>query len=328
MHVLRLKAPGLFDTESDVPIPEPPPEHLSIRLSTAAICGSDLPKFRSTADPRSGRNGFPVHECVGHVEATPPGCDLQPGQRVLAMPVDDCGLAEVYLARRDATHLIRAEHLSDGQATLIQPLSTVLHAINRLTTLVDVTDAHAVVLGLGPIGLLCAHVLNQRGAHVTGVDPVARSHDLLSAFGVSNHLQDTASAWERSRYARQPIAICVEAVGHQQRTIRDAITLTSHGGTILAMGVPDDREYAVPYETLLRKNLTLTTSITPPWRESFGQAEHYLLTHLNTLSLLLTESLPITEATQAYRSYATPAPDRLKVLLSTKAAWTSRQENP
>jgi hypothetical protein len=51
---------------------------------------------------------------MGHVVATPPGCDLQPGQRVLATPVDDCGLAEIYLARRDATHLIQAEHLLRG----------------------------------------------------------------------------------------------------------------------------------------------------------------------------------------------------------------------
>ncbi|MFE4370859.1 hypothetical protein ACFRMN_21955 [Streptomyces sp. NPDC056835] len=40
---------------------------MTVRLSAAAPCGSDLPKWGSTADPRAGRIGFPIHECVGHV---------------------------------------------------------------------------------------------------------------------------------------------------------------------------------------------------------------------------------------------------------------------
>ena len=322
MHALRLQALALFDAITDAAIPEPAPDQVTVRLSAAAICGSDLPKVLSTADPRSGRPGFPIHECVGHLVDVGSHTDLRPGQRVLAMPVDECGLAEIYPARRAATHPVRSEHLTDAQATLIQPLATVLYALGKLA------GKHAGVLGLGPIGLLCAHVLAQRGAHVTGVDPVGRDEAIATAFGLTHRLQDTASAWQASQHTARPVDICVEAVGHQQRTLRDAITITRHSGIILAMGVPDDAEYVIPFETLLRKNLTLMTSITPPWQTWFGPAEDYLCEHVDALSLLLTHEFPITEAESAYRTYARPAPDRLKVILTAAGGWTRTAARP
>ncbi|MFJ6212684.1 zinc-binding dehydrogenase [Streptomyces sp. NPDC092296] len=290
---------------------------MTVRLSAAALCGSDLPKFRSTADPRSGRIGFPIHECVGHVLDAGGDAGLEPGQRVLAMPDDECGLAEVYLANRDATHPVSAGHLTDAQATLIQPLAAVLYATAKLG---DVAGARVTVLGLGPIGLMCAYVLSRRGARVTGVDPVGRSKDITTAFGIEHHLQDSAAAWSASAHATEPVDICIEAVGHQQRTVRDAVALTRHSGTILALGVPDDAEYAFPYEALLRGNITLKTSITPPWQQVYGPAEDYLCAHLETMSLLLTHTFPVTEAA-AYRAYAQPADDRLKVIITTAGGW-------
>ncbi|MFJ8430437.1 zinc-binding dehydrogenase [Kitasatospora sp. NPDC094019] len=319
MYALRLKAPQEFELLDDVTEPVPGPGQLTVRLTAAALCGSDLPKWFSTADPRSGRAGFPIHECVGRV-ADPGDTGLQAGQRVLAMPVEECGLAEIYLADRAATHPVATGHLTDAQATLIQPLATVLHATTKLG---DVDGCHVAVLGLGPIGLLTAFVLSRRGAIVTGVDPVARPHDLLTAFGITRHLQDTASAWPASKHAATPVDICVEAVGHQQHTLRDAITITRHGGTILALGVPDDPDYSIPYEQFLRRNLTLRASITPPWQQVFAPAETYLHNHLDILTALLgNRAFPVIGVNRAFRAYANPAPDRLKVVIIADGRWT------
>ncbi|MGW1976521.1 zinc-dependent alcohol dehydrogenase [Streptomyces sp. NPDC001889] len=319
MHALRLRAPQTFEPVPDTPAPRPRPGEVTVRLAAAALCGSDLPKFRSTADPRSGRPGFPVHECVGTIAEAAPDTGLHPGQRVLAMPDDECGLAEVYRAHRDTTHPITADRLTDAQATLIQPIATMLYATAKLG---DVTGARVTVIGLGPIGLICAHILSRRGARVTGVDPTPRSEGITRAFGITRHIQDTAAALTTRTRAHEPADICVEAVGHQQRTLRDAIASTRHSGTVLALGVPDDAEYALPYDQLLRANLTLKASITPPWQQVFAPAEDYLTTHLDTLKLLITHTFPVTDATTAYRAYAEPAPDRLKVIISTAGGWT------
>lgn len=316
MHALHLTAPFAFAHRTDQPTPQPGPGQASVRLSAAAICGSDLPKVRSTADHRSGRAGFPIHECTGRIQHADPATGLTPGQRVLAMPVADHGLAEIYLAEASATHLITIEDLTDAQATLIQPLATVLYATSKLDA--DLAGRHVTVLGLGPIGLLAAHVLSRRGAVVTGVDPVARDADLLAAFGIAHHVRDTAAAW--AGHHPDPADVCLEAVGHQQHTLRDAIALTGHGGTVLAMGVPDEPDYIVPYEAFLRGNLTLLASITPPWRQWFPPAEAYLGRHVDDLSTLLTHQFPVTDAAQAYRTYDRPAADRLKVVLT--AEWT------
>lgn len=319
MHALHLTAPFAFAHRTDLPVPEPGPGQIIVQLAAAAICGSDMPKVRSTADDRSGSTGFPIHECVGHLLHADAASGLQPGQRVLAMPIHDQGLAEIYLAETGATHPITADHLTDAQATLIQPLATVLYAVSKLGT--DLAGRTVTVLGLGPIGMLAAHVLSRRGADVTGVDPVDRDPDILTAFGITRHVRDTAAAWARRN--PEPAQLCLEAVGHQQHTLREAITLTGHSGTVLAMGVPDEPHYVFPYETFLRRNLTLIASITPPWQQWFAPAEHYLSQHLNELTALLTHQFPVTEAAHAYQAYDQPAADRLKVVLT--ADWTGDQ---
>jgi L-iditol 2-dehydrogenase len=312
MHALQLKGPFDFDHRTDAPAPQPGPGQITVRLAAAAICGSDMPKVRSTADRRSGATGFPIHECVGYVVDTEPATGVQPGRRVLAMPVQEQGLAEIYLAELAATHPVDADHLTDAQATLIQPIATVLYAVGKLGA--AHTGGRVTVLGLGPIGLLATHVLSHRGAVVTGVDPIHRDPALTAAFGLTRHVRDTAAAW--ARRDPEPAEICVEAVGHQQHTLRAAITLTGHSGTVLAMGVPDEPDYVVPFETLLRRNLTLIGSITPTWQEWFGPAENYLCRHLDELDLLLTHRVDITDAASAYRLYDRPAADRLKVILT------------
>ena len=312
MHALQLKGPFDFDHRTDVPAPQPGPGQISVRLAAAAICGSDMPKVRSTADRRSGSAGFPIHECVGYVVDADPATGLRPGSLVLAMPVQEQGLAEIYLADVAATHVVAADHLTDSQATLIQPIATVLYAAGKLGA--DLTGRRVTVLGLGPIGLLAAHVLAGRGAVVTGVDPVHRDPAITDAFGVTYHVRDTAAAWTRRQ--PEPAEICLEAVGHQQHTLRDAIALTGHSGTVLAMGVPDEPDYVIPFETLLRRNLTLIGSITPTWQDWFDPAEGYLCQHLDELALLLTNQIAVTDATAAYQLYDRPAADRLKVILT------------
>ncbi|GAA2685965.1 MULTISPECIES: zinc-binding dehydrogenase [Actinosynnema] len=314
MHALRLNGPFAFSHHNDLAVPTPGNGQLTVRLSAAALCGSDLPKVRSTADPRSGTPGFPVHECVGEIVDPGDHHDLRPGTRVLAMPVQECGLAEVYLADHATTHPITTAELGDAEATLIQPLATVLYATGKLAP--DLTGTLVAVLGLGPIGLLCAHVLSTRGAHVTGIDPEHRDPRLLAALGVHHHVRDTSDAHAAAHPA--VYEVCVEAVGHQQRTLRDAIALASHGGTVLAMGVPDEPDYVIPFETLLRANLTLIGSITPPWQRWLPAAEHHLAENLDPLRRLITHQVPVTDAEHAYRLYDRPAADRLKVVLTTE----------
>ena len=316
MRAFRMAEPSLL-VPTDIPAPSDDlmPGQVIIRLSAAAICGSDIAHYRSAADSPAWRAGFPVHECVGRVAASAiPDVDI--GDRVLAMPTSNCGLMEMYIARSSSTYRIRCQSLSDAEATLIQPLATVLHAVAMLG---DVSGARVAIIGLGPIGLLCSHLLRSRGAApVIGIDPVDRS-EFGAAFGLGTQLRNVSAAWAASALGDQSTDICVEAVGHQQYTLADAVVIARPGGTILALGVPDEPDYTWPYERFFRKNLTLRTSVTPSWHKLFGPAEDYLVAHLPALSRLITHKFDIADVNVAYRTYEQPAKGRAKVVVTTES---------
>ena len=141
-----------------------------MRLRAGGICGSDLPSFRGRRNPflaAHGEPGFPLHEVVGDV--WPVRCPR--GRAWSGGPKQHRGLAECFVSRVEEIVVLDDDALGDVEATVIQPLATVLYALDRLG---DVSGRRAAVIGLGPIGLLFTHVLAARGAHVTGIDRVDR----------------------------------------------------------------------------------------------------------------------------------------------------------
>ena len=184
-----------------------------------------------------------MHEVVGTTAA---------GARIVGWAEGHRGLAEYFVAREDAIVELDDE-LSDVEATVVQPLCTVLHQLDRLG---DVEGRRVAVIGQGPIGLLFSHALKARGAaHVIGVDRVDRG-DCAEAFGVDEVVWDDASAWAASLDEDRP-EIVVEAVGHHAGPLEAAVEALAPGGTVLAFGVPDESHYAFPFTAFFRKHATL-----------------------------------------------------------------------
>lgn len=149
---------------------------------------------------------------------------------------------------------------------MIRPLSTVVYALDKLG---DIADRTAVVVGLGPTGLLATWLMNKCGPRrVVGVDPIAgRCHPAHrvgaeKTFAVNSgtllHLIAQEDTWA-------PADICVEAVGHQTRIVNDCIHLVKHSGTVLIMGEPDQTDLPVCLWLFFRRNIHLIASATPSW---------------------------------------------------------------
>ena len=278
MWAHRLSAPGQFETvEVDEP-GEPGPGRVVARFEAGGICGSDLPSFLGVRDllvgAPHGKPGFPLHELVGEVEASAAE-DLPVGTRVVGWAEGHLGLAERFLAQGDEVCALDDE-LPSVQATVIQPLCTVLYAVRRLG---DVRGARVAVIGQGSIGTLFSYVLKAAGAgHVTGVDPIDR-RDAADAFGVDAMEWSTSSEWAASLGDAARPDIVVEAVGHQAATLDDAVEAVAHGGTVLAFGVPDETHYAFPFARFFRKDATLLAGITHDRRRSLAAARDYLVEH-------------------------------------------------
>src|SRR3954470_448727 len=215
----------------ETPQPQPGPGRVLVRLLAGGICGSDLPSFvgrRNTFVDFYGEPGYPLHEVVGEVV----GGELPAGTRVVGWAEHHLGLAEYFVARVDAITPI--DEFTDVEATVVQPLCTVLHQLDRIP---DVAGKRAAVIGQGSIGLLFSHALKARGAaSVTGVDRVDRS-DVAATFGSDEVLHGDAAVLE------EDFDVVVEAVGHQTRTLEAAVHAVRPGGTIFAFGVPDETHY-------------------------------------------------------------------------------------
>lgn len=174
---------------ADLPVPEPGPGQVRLRVTRAGICGSDL-HARHHADATAdiaAEVGYPDfmrrdhtvvlgHEFTGTVDGYGPGCRRrwEVGQALVALPllkdgeqVQMTGLsarapgayAEFVIVAEDAAMPV-PDGLDPDLAALTEPLAVARHAVNRGD--VGRRDA-AVVVGCGPIGLAVVLMLKAAG---------------------------------------------------------------------------------------------------------------------------------------------------------------------
>jgi L-iditol 2-dehydrogenase len=309
MWAYAITAPGRLE-RVEAPVPEAAAGQVLVRLQAGAICGTDLPSFYGRPDhfvSGLGEPGYPLHEAVGEVVAG----ELPAGTRVVGWAFGHRGLAEYFLARVDNL-LVLDDELDAVQATVVQPLSTVLHALDRVG---PVAGARAAVIGLGPIGMLFAHALKTRGAaHVAGIDRVDR-RELAPAFGLDDVRWDDAAAGLGGEFD-----VVIEAIGHQTRTLEAAVDAVASGGTVFAFGVPDDTHYPFPFMRFFRRHATLMAGATTDRTHALAAAREYLRGAPGLLDAYLTNVLPVARAQEAFEVAASPARGRLKVALDASGA--------
>jgi threonine dehydrogenase-like Zn-dependent dehydrogenase len=320
MKALQVTQPRTFQ-QVEVPAPSlevDGVERILVQPNWVSMCGSDIPFFTGSKRHKTYPLpvAAPIHECVGRVvESTSPR--FQPSDRVIAIPEGDQGLAELFVARAEKAVNLPNDLDDNGTSCLIQPLSTVINAVDRLGS---VAGKSVAVIGLGSIGLFFCWVLKKRGAErVVGIDSLEQRCQMAKTLGATETL--TGRSIEILHCSRQnssfwnPPEICVEAVGHQVETLNDCLALVRQQGTVLAFGVPDQPVYSLEYETFFRKNAHLVACVTPVWSEYLVQARDLYLAHRAELEPLVTHRLPIREAGNAFTLYDRHEGGILKALL-------------
>jgi threonine dehydrogenase-like Zn-dependent dehydrogenase len=291
-----------------------------VKTEWVSLCGSDIPFFtgskRYTSYPLAA--GAPIHECMGQVIQSNSEI-FQPGDRVVAIPEGDRGLAEYFVAQQSKAVKLPNGLNDQGTSCLIQPLSTVINGVDRLGS---VEGKSVTVVGLGSIGLFFCWLLKQRGAaRVAGIDPSEERCRVAEGLGADwtfprrslellHSIRQGITEWE-------PPDICIEAVGHQMETLNDCLELVCQRGTVLAFGVPDQLVYAIEYETFFRKNAHLVAAVTPDWSAYLEKARDLFLENRLVLEKLVTHRLPIREAVKAFTLYERHADGILKALMDT-----------
>jgi L-iditol 2-dehydrogenase len=171
----------------ELPVPEPGPGEILVRVQAATTCGTDLKIYRR------GHPKFPPpmvlgHEFGGDIVAVGKGeSRFKPGMRVTANVFGECGECffcqqgqgnlcenlEYNFGAYASYHLIPAsivrqntfqipEHISYSEAAIVEPLVCVVHAFNKIRP--KPGEKVAVIGAGGPISLLFIQLLKKAGA--------------------------------------------------------------------------------------------------------------------------------------------------------------------
>ncbi len=273
--------PGTEGVEvEDREVPSPGPGELKIRVEASGLCGTDL--HIAAGEYPFATSGVTLgHEFAGTVvEAGGEVIGFGVGDRIVIDPNVPCrmcrychdsrphlcenpqalgvtldgGLAES--AVLPATQAYRVpDGLSAEAAALTEPLACVLHAVD-LGGLRP--GERALILGAGPIGILCSMLLVAAGAsEVLVSEPNPNRKERLEKIGATPIDPDAVSGDMADRV--------FECVGRPE-TMRAAVEAARPGATIMWVGVaaPDTEVPVRPYD-VFKRELTIRGSYTNPY---------------------------------------------------------------
>jgi len=289
MKAVLLTEPGQF-TVGETLDPQAESGEVVIDVAACGFCGTDW----HTLEGRNALVRYPVipgHEFVGTIVNI--GADvtrLEVGDRVAVDPSRSCGqcfqcrsgwpnlcpdkgghgskvsggFAEQVVARQEACVALPPD-LSWERAVLAEPLACVLHAMDRLGT---VLGKSALVYGAGAIGMIAAALLQQSGATVQIIEPSSARRAIATSWGFQSAERasefDDSTGWD----------VVVDATG-VPAAIEEAFSKLRRAGTFLVLGVApaDARVQIAPY-ALNWQELTIIGSMAI--RHSFQRAVELL----------------------------------------------------
>jgi threonine dehydrogenase-like Zn-dependent dehydrogenase len=243
----------------DQPVQPVAPGEVTVRVSAAGICGSDVQGV-ATRSPRRTPPLIMGHELTGEVVAlgsgVPPGLL---GQRVAVNPQVPCGVcsacrsgrenvcqdreliggtrpggfAELVSVPAKCLHIL-PDGIDQNVAVLAEPLATCVHGVELLGRVVP---RSAVVFGAGTIGVLATQMLRLIGTHwiaVSDVDAGRRKEvaDVADVVVAPDQLEDVVEAVPGG------VEITVDAAGTSSAR-RDSLRLLQPLGTALWLGMHD-----------------------------------------------------------------------------------------
>lgn len=321
----------------DWPQPAAGPGELLLRVRGCGLCGSDIAKI--VAPDTRGPAVF-GHEVVGNVvEAGEGVTGFAVGDRVVAAHHVPCGTC--HYCRRGSESMCPAfkasnldpggfaeyvrvppanvrhatfkipDHLSDEEASFVEPLACCLRAVDRAR--VESGDT-AVVVGLGSIGCLFTQLLARAGAVVIGADPLASRAALARELGAAEADHPESAAKSAREVSEGRGADHVIVTGGGAEVLGWSAGLTRDGGQIHYFAGGPGEALPLPLATLYHHELTITTTYSSSpatlarafWLLAAGKVDvERLITHRLPLDRLA-EGVELMRRREALKVYVTP----------------------
>jgi len=313
------------------------PGELLLRLRGCGLCGSDIAKIVESPTRAPAVLG---HEVVGDVVEAGEGVHgFGAGDRVVAAHHVPC--ARCHYCRRSSESMCREfklsnldpggfaefvrvpvpnvrhatfripDHLTDEEASFVEPLACCLRAVDRAR--VEPGDT-AVVVGLGSIGCLFTQLLARAGAAVAGADPLAPRAALARELGAREAGGPDAAAKAARELSEGRGADHVIVTGGGADVLGWAAALTRDGGAIHYFAGGPGEALPLPLATLYHHELTITTTYSSSpatlarafWLLAAGKVDvERLITHRLPLDRLA-EGVDLMRRREALKVYVTP----------------------
>jgi L-iditol 2-dehydrogenase len=329
-----------------VPVPAIGTGEVLIRVAACGICGTDLKKIE---------HGFVAapqifgHEVSGTVVVVGAGVtEWKLGDRVMSFHHVPCG-ACFYCERRlfsqcpgykkvgltagfdpnggGFAQYVRAlpwvadrgmvaipDDISFDEASFIEPVNTCIKAVEKARVAAGET---AVVMGLGPIGLLLAMLSKLEGATVIGSDPMPERRAKSVALGVDlavgpreGRLAEEIRSRTQGRGA-DVVLVAVPIPG----ALTDALSLARPGGRVLLFAQNDPLmkiEFPAAAVGVEEKEILGSYSAAV---DRAAEAARLIFTHQLPVNKLISHRFSLEDMDKALQLAARPVGDSLKVVI-------------
>lgn len=288
MRAAVYQGPLRFSVE-EVPDPVPGPTEVLLRVRFCGICGSDL----HLAQGHRLQRVLPLGSVLGHelsgevVQAGPAVRGWRPGEQATVVPYLPCGECEacgegqpqVCWAPRVSlglgagpgafAELIAVDQamlwplpagLGLREAALTEPLAVAHHAVERSGVR---PGQSAVVLGLGPIGLLVLQVLKAAGASPIIASEISAHRRQLAVRTGANIVVDPRTedlaGRVRSAVGRLGAHTVFECSGRPEVAV-EGLALLRPSGTLVVVGLGEE-PFPVSSRRVVSRELTIRGAI-------------------------------------------------------------------
>jgi L-iditol 2-dehydrogenase len=315
-----LKSRGLYgkkfldiqERESEIAAPDE--DHVIVQVHACGVCGTDLNFIRDWEG-----EAMPLgHEIAAEVlEVGKNVASVKPGDRVIVEDVTMCGICEnckgghpelcrnlydiagqpgmgQYMSLR-YNSLDRFEGLDYVSASLTEPLAVCITAVFNA----DIPlGGSVVVLGPGPLGLMCARLARLRGAGFVaitglGADNARERARLRTAekFGCDMILDASKQVVEGEIKRKFPKGVDRVIVSAPPQSIYDALKIIRFGGTITFFGLHFGGKNVVSLDVndLIFRKITLRPTFAEP-AINFPLSNRLLREGLVDASALITQT--------------------------------------
>ncbi len=318
----------------------PGPGQVLVEVAYCGICGSDL-HFRDV--PELFPDGtVPGHEFSGRIVALGEGIrGWAPGARVCALPFAQCGECELCRSGNEqvcpyavangiglgtgrpggyAERVIVDERMlyalpdsvDDRAGAVVEPLAVAVRAVNQAAA---PPGKPAIVIGAGPIGLLTALVLRQRGyERIAVVSRNPQRGRVAAELGLPTL---SLRELEASGLGGEAPGCVFECAGTPSAAQLAVEVLAPLGQLLLVgMSLPPLDLSAPP---VVLKELQIKGVLTYR-RDEFSEAIALLARDLIPVSGLITDTVPLERAEATFQKLTAPGNHHLKVLLAPRGA--------